>query len=115
MTPPHRSLEEPGMEDEFICKWEDVSCLADYFRAALRGDESKASLRRLWDQQVGIIHSRPAPQPPASPALAELLMKWCDDDKPVTDVMITRSNTWWYRRFKEAIEAAIRAQQEQPK
>ena len=49
---------EPDPEDEFIILWEDVRCLADYFRAALNQDESKAALRRMWDQEVGVIRTR---------------------------------------------------------
>ena len=55
---------EPDPEDEFIILWEDVRCLADYFRAALNRDEPKSTLIRMWDQEVGVIRTRPhAPAP----------------------------------------------------
>lgn len=39
------------------CIREGLSGLTDYFEAALSGEESKAALRRMWDQQMGIINA----------------------------------------------------------
>ena len=37
------------------CIDEGLKGLSDYFNAALEGGESKAALRRMWDQQMGIL------------------------------------------------------------
>jgi hypothetical protein len=37
---------------------EDISCLQDYIDAALRGDESIEAIKRLVEQEWGIIRSR---------------------------------------------------------
>lgn len=37
------------------CIDEGLKGLSDYFNAALEGEESKAALRRMWDQQMGIM------------------------------------------------------------
>lgn len=37
------------------CINEGLKGLSDYFNAALEGEESKAALRRMWDQQIGIL------------------------------------------------------------
>lgn len=37
------------------CIDEGLKGLSDYFNAALEGDESKAALRRMWDQQMGVL------------------------------------------------------------
>ncbi len=37
------------------CIDEGLKGLSDYFNAALEGEESKRALRRMWDQQMGIL------------------------------------------------------------
>lgn len=37
------------------CIDEGLKGLSDYFNAAVEGGESKAALRRMWDQQMGIV------------------------------------------------------------
>ena len=48
-----------GKSSQYIITEEDLFCLSDYIEAALRGDESKAILRQLLDQQFGVIRSHP--------------------------------------------------------
>lgn len=46
----------------FICSLEDLNCLHDYMVAAMAGDDL-SELPRLWNQQIGVIRSRPHPAP----------------------------------------------------
>ncbi len=47
--------EQKQAASPYRCNEDDLGCLNDYFMAALQGEESKAALQRLWDQQMGII------------------------------------------------------------
>lgn len=51
----------------YTCSLEDLNCLHDYFMAAVRGEDLTA-VPRLWNQQIGIIRSRPAPSQKPSDA-----------------------------------------------
>lgn len=63
--PAHSSLDQ-----EWICLEEDLSALTDYFIAALEGNESKSTLRRMWHQETGVIRSRVRSRP-----LSDMCMK----------------------------------------
>jgi hypothetical protein len=43
--------------NQYIITGEDIHCLFDYFQAALDGEENKETLKRLFDQQCGVIRS----------------------------------------------------------
>jgi hypothetical protein len=47
------------MMNGYIITEEDIHCLFDYFQAALDGKENKKSLKRLFDQQCGVMRSHP--------------------------------------------------------
>lgn len=55
ITVPKFTLPRDMTTDE--CIQEGLSGLTDYFEAALEGQESKAALRRMWDQQMRIINT----------------------------------------------------------
>ena len=42
-------------QSNYICNDDDLNSLADYFTAALAGEESKSRLQQMWDQEIGII------------------------------------------------------------
>lgn len=44
-------------QPEYIITEEDIHCLFDYFQAALDGEENKETLKRLFDQQCGVMRS----------------------------------------------------------
>ncbi|MFA5382622.1 MAG: hypothetical protein WC356_05615 [Candidatus Micrarchaeia archaeon] len=56
-------------QQEYICNEDDLGCLNDYFYAALDQNEPKTTLIRLWEQEFGVIRSRPhtSPQAPRPP------------------------------------------------
>ena len=45
--------------NQYIITEEDIHCLFDYFQAALDGEENKKALKRLFDQQCGVMRSHP--------------------------------------------------------
>ena len=60
---PARQPQDPA-DVLFICSLEDLNCLHDYIMAAMAG-EDLSELPRLWNQQIGVIRSRPHTSPPA--------------------------------------------------
>lgn len=51
---PNFKLPKDTTNDE--CIKEGLSGLTDCFEAALGGEENKAALRRMWDQQMGVLN-----------------------------------------------------------
>lgn len=56
------SGKQPQQQDPadvlFICSLEDLNSLHDYLSSAIAGDDI-SELPRLWNQQIGVIRSRP--------------------------------------------------------
>jgi hypothetical protein len=52
---------EPAQQPqrEYICNNDDLSCLRDYFYAALDQHEFKTDLICMWEQEFGVIRARP--------------------------------------------------------
>ena len=46
------------MTPKYLCDDDDLGCLHDYLVAAINGDDL-SELPRLWNQQIGVIHSHP--------------------------------------------------------
>ena len=44
--------------NQYICDDDDLNCLHDYLVAAINGDDI-SELPRLWNQEIGVIRSRP--------------------------------------------------------
>lgn len=44
--------------NQYICDDDDLGCLHDYLIAAINGDDI-SELPRLWNQEMGVIRSRP--------------------------------------------------------
>ena len=83
---------------------EDISCLQDYIDAALRGDESIEAIKRLVEQEWGIIRSRKAPA-----GVLEELSKWLHNEakiafEPETRAFMVRLNQKIYDLYNEIQE-----------
>ena len=64
---------------EYVITEEDLFCLSDYIEAALHGDESKATIRRLFDTEFGVIRSRPVHQQSEQKCMIGLTYEQCQE------------------------------------
>jgi hypothetical protein len=52
---------------KYIIDDEDIGCLKDYFYAMINGEENRVAIKRLYEQEIGIIRSHPLSDHDAEP------------------------------------------------
>jgi hypothetical protein len=102
MTPP-----TPQPQQEYITDSESLSALADYFNAAINGDDDKSKLNRLWDVQMQIIRSRPH-TPTKSVTLTAIEIALRKEDCPSKSVQWAIEKLNQYQEQQEQHDTAIR-------
>ncbi len=67
------------LDTRYTCLETDLQTLTGFFHAALDGHENKAALKRLWEQQLGVV--RASHTPAKSAAVLIDLIDWIRETK----------------------------------
>ena len=98
----------PAQQKEYICNEDDLGCLHDYFVAAIAGEDI-SELPRLWNQEIGVIRSRPYTSA-SSDKVLDVLEQWHYDE--INRFKLKRPSTSNYLPSIKAHEQSIKRMKE---